>query len=82
MREDQLNTLQRLRELAMLSQKELADRLGVTKQAVWEWEHGRSKPAPAQRRNLVGILGVTPEQLLEAIEETERQYNKEPAAVG
>jgi transcriptional regulator with XRE-family HTH domain len=73
-------TLQKLRELAMLSQKELAERLGVTKQAVWEWEHGKAKPIPAHRRNMVRILGISVERLLEAIEETDRQFNRELAA--
>ncbi len=70
-------TLRDLRELAMLSQTELAQRVGVSKQSVWEWEHGEAKPAPVHRRKLLEVLGVTPRELLDAIAETAKQAKQE-----
>jgi transcriptional regulator with XRE-family HTH domain len=75
--------LRELRELALLSQTELAQKVGVSKQSVWEWEHGDAKPAPAHRRKLLEVLGVTPQQLLDAIAETAKEAEEEgrPALV-
>lgn len=70
-------TLRDLRDLAMLSQTELAQLVGVSKQSVWEWEHGEAKPAPVHRRKLLEIFGVTPQQLLDAIAETAKQAKPE-----
>ena len=56
------------RKRAGLSQKELADRLGVTRQSIGAWEANRFKPAldPAQYQLLCSALGVTPDDLAEA----------------
>ncbi len=75
-------TLRRLRELAMLSQIEVAKLLGVQKQAISEWERGRSTPSPEHRRNLILIYHTTPEQLLDAIEGTRAGTRKPEKKVG
>lgn len=36
--------LRRLRLLAQLSLREVADEIGVNKDSVWKWEHGERQP--------------------------------------
>ena len=54
------------REMAGLSQSELARRLGVTPQAVQQWEKEIDPTSPRGKRlkNLSSILGVTQEWIL------------------
>ena len=53
-----------------LSQKEMAERLGVTWGTVQRWEAGRGLPYPAQQRRLVEVLGISPEDLRAALDES------------
>jgi transcriptional regulator with XRE-family HTH domain len=82
------STLRDLRELALLSQSELAQKLKVSKQAITEWEHGRAKPSPDHRRRLLEVLNatghvnLTSKDLLDAINETAHDGEKELAAIG
>jgi transcriptional regulator with XRE-family HTH domain len=82
------STLRDIRELALLSQSELAQKLKVSKQAITEWEHGRAKPSPDHRRRLLEVLNatghvqLTSKDLLDAINETARVEGKELAAIG
>jgi transcriptional regulator with XRE-family HTH domain len=73
-------TLRELREEALLTQVELAQACGVSHQAVWEWEHGSTKPSIRNRRKLVEVLKLTPKELREAIEATAEEAKKRPAA--
>ena len=73
-------TLKRLREEALLSQTELAHQIGVSLQTIYDWEHARARPSPANRRKLVVALGVSATDLLQAIEETRKEYEKDRAA--
>lgn len=73
-------TLRELREEAMLSQVELAQRCGVSKQTIWEWETARAKPKPAHQRKLVEIYGKTPREVLDAIKATQEASKEQPAA--
>lgn len=56
------------RKRAGLSQQELADRLGVTRQSVGAWESNKFKPSldPAQYELLCSSLNVTPDVLAKA----------------
>ena len=56
----------RLRELfkPTLTQKDLADRLGVTQQAIPQWIKGTSKPDPLCRKKLERVLGIPEEAWL------------------
>lgn len=56
-----------------LSQAELAERLGVTRQAVGLWEAGAGEPSTVHLRGLVGELGISGREL-------EAVYSGEPAA--
>ena len=73
-------TLRDLREEAMLSQVELAQRCGVSKQTIWEWETARAKPKPAHQRKLVEIFGKMPREVLNAIKATQESSKEQPAA--
>ena len=53
-----------LRKEKGLTQKDLADQLGVTDKAVSKWERGLNCPDIALLTELAGILGVTPNELL------------------
>jgi transcriptional regulator with XRE-family HTH domain len=57
--------LRRLRTLQQLTQKELADALGVTQDTVANWESGRAIPRLTipQFKTLLKVLQVTPEEL-------------------
>lgn len=73
-------TLHVLRTQALLSMAELGAAVEVKRQAVWEWEHGLARPTPAHQRKLVEALNITPAELLQALEETakEKQKNAPP----
>ncbi len=75
-----MSTLKDLREEALLSQAELAKLLGVSRQAVWDWEHGESSPSPANRRKLVEVLHKEPREILAAIRETQKQSKADERA--
>ena len=65
-------TLKDLREMALLSQSELAKLCNVQKQAVWHWENGVSRPSAEHQRQLVKIFNCTPGELLAALKETQK----------
>jgi|SRR5829696_7665908 len=58
-----LVNLRELRERAALSQGELADRAGISKNAVGQLERGDFNPRPATVRRLAQALDVSPEEL-------------------
>jgi transcriptional regulator with XRE-family HTH domain len=61
-------TLVGLRELRLervLSQRELAERAGVSPKTVLDVETGRIRPHPATLRKLAAALGVEPSALAE-----------------
>ncbi len=70
-------TLKRLRELAVLSRSELAEACGVSRQTIWEWESGRARPTALRQRKLLEALKITPAELLDALEETRKEKEKE-----
>lgn len=56
--------MKRLRSEAKISQRELADRLFVSQQAVAKWERGDSTPNPETVVKLADIFGVSTDTLL------------------
>ena len=57
----------RLRKSNGMSQEELADKLGVSRQAISRWEMGRSRPDVETLQRLADALGV---ELTELLDET------------
>ena len=56
--------IQHLRKAAGLTQKDLADRVGVTFQAVSKWENGDALPDTGLLLDLCDVLNTTAERLL------------------
>jgi transcriptional regulator with XRE-family HTH domain len=63
-------TLRELRELAILTQAELAQKIGVSTTSISHWETGSKRPRPTHIRKLAAALGVTAQEILAAIKET------------
>ena len=56
--------LYELRRASGMSQEELAEKLGVSRQAVSKWESGASDPSTANLLALAKLYGVPAEELL------------------
>jgi transcriptional regulator with XRE-family HTH domain len=57
------------REAAGLSQQDLATLMGLSQQAVSEWEKGRSLPRVTRVRSLASHLRLPPEEVAQALAE-------------
>ena len=57
------NTLSRLRRAQGLSQEQVAERIGVSRQAVSKWEADRSRPELDKLAALASLYGVTLDEL-------------------
>ena len=55
------------RRAAGLSQEKLAERVGVTRQAVTKWENGQSAPSTENLLRLAEVLGVPANTLLDTV---------------
>lgn len=62
-----MNQLRELRRAKLLTQKELAERVGVWYQTVQGWESGERQPRASAMRKLCEVLEVTPAELLAAL---------------
>lgn len=67
------NGLRRLRERKLLTQEELAGAIGARQASVSAWERGSARPSNASKRKLCDVLGVTIDELLTALEETDSE---------
>jgi transcriptional regulator with XRE-family HTH domain len=56
--------LRRMREERVLSQRELARMANLAQGTVWRIENGFSEVHPQVIRNLAGVLGVGPKELV------------------
>lgn len=57
-----------LRKLSGMKQDELAEKLGVTPQAVSKWENGASAPDISQLPKIASIFGVTIDELFARVD--------------
>ena len=55
------------RRLAGLSQEALAEKLGVSRQAVSKWENGTSDPSTVNLLALAKLYGVSADELLREV---------------
>lgn len=59
----QMNSFKLARMSAGLSQKELAEKIGVSESLIAKYETGRARPNKFRLERIAQILNVTPEQL-------------------
>ena len=57
------NNLARLRERCEMTQQEVAEELGITRQAVSQWESGRAFPSMEKQIALSRLYGISVEEL-------------------
>lgn len=60
-----MDNIRELRQKQGLSQQQLADKLGVSQQAVAQWENGERKPRTEKLQLLAEILHCTIDELFE-----------------
>ncbi len=58
------NSIKRLRQEKQLSQEQLAEELHVTRQAVSNWENGKTQPDVDTLTQLASIFGVSVERII------------------
>lgn len=56
--------LRESRKISNLTQKQLADRIGAKHNSVSDWENDKNKPDPDTIELLCGVLGISPNYLL------------------
>ena len=71
--------LQKLRKAKRLSQEDLAERCGVTRQSVSKWETGLGYPETEKLLMLCDLLEVNLDYLLRDIKEKHNEENKRVA---
>ena len=68
--------LRALRLRRLMTQQELAQRIGVRYQTVGSWEAGTAHPRVAAMRKLCEVLEVTPDELLAALAQQDADEGK------
>lgn len=66
------------REAAGMTQEQLSERLGVSRQAVGKWESGKARPTAEKQARLSEVLGIPPEAWTAAAAE-EAEEREAPA---
>ena len=68
--------IQALRKEKELTQKDLAQMLGVTDRAISKWENGRGMPDVSLMKPLCDILGITINELLSGERIDQKDYQE------
>lgn len=68
--------IQELRKQQNMTQKDLAEKLGVTDRAVSKWENGRGIPDVSLMKPLCDILGITVSELLSGERIAQKDYRE------
>lgn len=71
--------IQQLRKRKGISQEELADRIGVSRQAVSKWENGTSDPSTSNLLAIARLYGVSAEELLRSAGDDGKQRKESGA---
>ncbi|MEE0510066.1 MAG: helix-turn-helix transcriptional regulator [Peptococcaceae bacterium] len=72
------NNLATVRKEAGLSQESLSEKIYVTRQAVSNWERGRTRPSPEMIEKIAGVLGIGVERLVGTSNVIEPNASEEP----
>lgn len=64
-------TIKRYRIERKMTQEFVAERIGVSRQAVSKWESGASDPSTTNLISLARLFGITPEELLRNVTNNE-----------
>lgn len=70
------NPIGRYRRLKGLTQKDLGEAIGASAAAISLWENGVRMPQPYRIPQLAAALGITPEQLLNTLEEARKNCQR------
>ena len=63
-----------------LTQREFGEKMGVVQTAVSNWCKGANRPPSSKIREMANVLGVSSEEILNAIEETNRKEDASEVA--
>ncbi len=74
------DALKRWRRRKFLTQRGLADALGMALSTVQRWEMGNGLPRPSTQRQLIEVLGLTPEEFFAELEGDQRGREGKEAA--
>ena len=64
MKSDIVNNLKLLRQKTGMSQKELASKLGVSQNAVYNWENGKREMSIDTIERVAALFDIAPSQLM------------------
>lgn len=70
-----MNRIAELRKLKNVSQKDIADAVGVSVFAVSKWETGKTLPTGDNLRKMAEYLGCEPEEILSGLENKKEPQN-------
>ena len=68
--------ISQLRKEKNMTQKDLAEKLGVTDRAISKWENGRGMPEVSLMKPLCDVLGITINELLSAERIEQKDYQE------
>jgi DNA-binding XRE family transcriptional regulator len=75
MRQEKQKTFEELRKTGRWSRKLLADKIGVSVQAIHAWERYRSYPTIDKVIKLATVLETTPNEIFNSLIEQKRQQD-------
>ena len=67
--------LKRKRLECNMTQTELAEKVGVTQGAIWQWENGTADPSLENLKKMATFMGCTIDELLGEKEDESEQAN-------
>ncbi len=73
-----MNRIAELRKLKNVSQKDIADAVGVSVFAVSKWETGKTLPTGDNLRKMAEYLGCEPEEILSGLKKKEPMSSAVP----
>lgn len=59
-----MNSLKKIREVAKMTQAELAEKIGVSRQSIVRYENGNCEPRASELSKMAEVLGCSVDELL------------------